>query len=252
VPDVALHSARDVLSRSHLPTWLMLAAAAGSVNAGALLACSRFVSHVTGTVTQIGVDFGASLVLAFDYTLVLLAFIAGAMASVIPIQGRFHRGKAPLHAAPLVVVALVVLATGVLGHFGVFGPIGGEIEEAADFWLLCVLAFAMGLLNATVASSTGGAVRTTHMTGPATDLGVQFATAWYLRGDDRRFALASAGLRATKIAGFAAGAALMLPLMSSFGHLAFVAPAGLVMVSIALSFLPHRSAATRRLASVTG
>jgi uncharacterized membrane protein YoaK (UPF0700 family) len=163
VPDVALHSARDVLSRSHLPTWLMLAAAAGSVNAGALLACSRFVSHVTGTVTQIGVDFGASLVLAFDYTLVLLAFIAGAMASVIPIQGRFHRGKAPLHAAPLVVVALVVLGTGVLGHFGVFGPIGGEIEEAADFWLLCVLAFAMGLLNATVASKhRGGGAHDPH------------------------------------------------------------------------------------------
>jgi uncharacterized membrane protein YoaK (UPF0700 family) len=248
VPDVVLHSAREVLSRRHLPTWSMLALAAGGVNAGALLACSRFVSHVTGTVTQIGVDFGTSLVLMFDYTLVLLAFVAGAMASVLAIQARARRGNTPLHAVPLLVVASLVLATGVLGHFGAFGPIGGAIEEAGDFTLLCVLAFAMGLLNATVATSTGSVVRTTHMTGPATDFGVQLASAWTLHGEERRLALMSALLRAAKIVSFGVGAALMLPLMQAFGHLAFVAPACVVVFAAVRSFLPQRTLASLRLA----
>jgi hypothetical protein len=46
------------------------------------LACERFVSHVTGTVTRIGVD--AREMLALEYALVLAAFMAGALAS--PLQ----------------------------------------------------------------------------------------------------------------------------------------------------------------------
>jgi len=37
---------------------------------------------------------------------------------------------------------------------------------------MALLAFAMGLMNATVATTTSLAVRTSHMTGPASDFGV--------------------------------------------------------------------------------
>jgi uncharacterized membrane protein YoaK (UPF0700 family) len=106
-------------------------------------------------------------------------------------------------------------------------------------------------LNATVSSSTGNAVRITHMTGPSTDLGVQLATAWYLDGEARSLALASAQLRAAKIFCFAVGAAAMLPLVNAFGHLAFVAPGCLVLVATVRSFLPHRNTAPRAFASAS-
>lgn len=232
-----LHSPADVLSRRHAASWSLLALAAGSVNAGALLACDRFVTHVTGTVTRIGVDIHA-WILMIDYGLVLLAFIVGAMASVLPIQARALRGRAPLHALPLVVVAAILASSGVAGHLGAFGPIGGELEEAADFALLCVLAFAMGLMNASVSTSTALAVRTTHMTGPATDFGVHLATAWISAGDARSQALRAAILRGTKIVSFGVGGALMVPLMSALGHVAFTIPAAFVLVATGLSFLP--------------
>jgi uncharacterized membrane protein YoaK (UPF0700 family) len=190
---VVLHSTAAVLSARHAPSMLLLALAAGAVNAGAFAACERFVTHVTGTVTQIGLDVG-EWVLMLEYTAVLIGFILGAMASVVAIQGRALTGKRPLHAVPLVATAIVLIAIGLAGSAGAFGPIGGQIEEVADFALLFCLAFAMGLMNASVASSTAVAVRTTHMTGPATDFGVSLAVAWFSRGEKRCVDLKMSGL----------------------------------------------------------
>jgi uncharacterized membrane protein YoaK (UPF0700 family) len=232
-----LHTSSGVLAPRHVASWMLLTLAAGGVNAGALMACDRFVTHVTGTLTRTGTDFGA-WILMLDYALVVLAFLAGAMASVLAIQARVRRGRRPLHALPMVVVAAVLLGVGIAGKLGVFGPIGGEIEETTDFALLSVLAFAMGLMNATVSTSTALAVRTTHMTGPTTDFGVHLATAWISAGTERAQALRAAALRGGKIACFALGAGLMLPMMGTLGHLAFAVPAVFVLVATARSFLP--------------
>ena len=53
-----LHHAPDVLSLRHSPSWMLLSLAAGAVNAGAFVVCERFVSHVTGVVSRIGIDGG--------------------------------------------------------------------------------------------------------------------------------------------------------------------------------------------------
>jgi uncharacterized membrane protein YoaK (UPF0700 family) len=45
-----------VHDRSMLPVWLAAAASAGMVNTITYLACQRFVTHVTGTLTHVGAD----------------------------------------------------------------------------------------------------------------------------------------------------------------------------------------------------
>ena len=242
-----LHRASDVLSLRHGPSWMLLALAAGSVNAGAFVACERFVTHITGIVSRIGLDAGV-WALMLEYALVLVSFIAGAMTSVLAIQARVLRGKRPLHALPLFSVAAVLAAVGFAGHLGAFGPIGGQVEEVTDFGFLCILAFAMGLMNASVATSTALSVRTTHMTGPATDFGVHLATAWLTTGDERKNALQLAALRGGKLASFCLGAVLMVPAMRSLGYLAFAVPAGLVLVATVRSFTPKRDTEAREAA----
>lgn len=237
-PAVALHGPPTIYSLRHAPSWLLLAFAAGGVNAGALLACQRFVSHVTGTATRIGVDAAGPWALALDYLLVLVCFIVGAMASVAALEGRHRRGKAPLFHLPLVAVATIVTAVAAAGHAGAFGAFGTSVETAGDFVLLALLSFAMGLQNATVATTTGLAVRTTHMTGPATDLGVHLATAAYVDGEARRTALRGAALRAGKLAAFVSGGAAMVPLARATGYAAFLLPAAVVLAATALSFVP--------------
>ena len=240
-----LHGASDVLSLRHGLSWMLLALAAGAVNAGAFLACESFVSHVTGVVSRIGLDVGAWALL-LEYTLVLVSFIAGAMMSVLAIQGRALHGKRPLHAFPLIAVAVVLAGVSFAGHLGAFGRIGGQVEETTDFAFLCTLAFAMGLMNASVASSTALAVRTTHMTGPATDFGVHLAMAWLSAGDARKNAFRLAALRGGKLVCFSLGAVLMVPAVRSLGYLAFVAPAGLVLIATVRSFFPRNHGNARQ------
>lgn len=234
---VALHTPRTVFSPRHAPSFLLLALAAGAVNAGAFLACERFVTHVTGTSTRLGLDVGQWW-LVVDYAIVLACFIAGAMTSVLAIEGRHHRGRRPLHAAPLLTVAALLGAVALAGHAGLFGPFGGTLEQPGDFVLLSVLSFAMGLQNAAVATSTGMLVRTTHMTGPATDLGVHLATGLLTSGETRRTSLANAALRAGKIGSFVAGAVVMLPVARAAGYTAFLFPAAIVAAATAASFVP--------------
>jgi uncharacterized membrane protein YoaK (UPF0700 family) len=236
---LALHQKKDVLSLRHLVSWVMLAAAAGAVNTGAFMACERFVAHVTGTVMRLGLEEQTTLLI--DYGLLLLCFVLGAMASVLAIDRRYYRGMRPLHEVPLVVVAVLLVVVSLLGVRGVFGAFGGE-GQSADTWVfLSLLAFAMGLQNAAVATSTGTLVRTTHLTGPTTDLGVQLASAMCVQGEARRSALQGAGLRAGKIIGFMAGVMVAVPLASRVGYSLFLLPAALVLVATLISFLPSLS-----------
>src|SRR5687767_12664850 len=128
----SLHKPEAVFSLRHAPSWLLLAAAAGSVNAAAFMACSRFVTHVTGTVSQIGMD-ASSIVLALDYAVVLACFVLGAMTSAVLLEGRHHEGKRPLYGLPLLLVSIILalLATG--GALGLFGEFGGSVEQPRDF-----------------------------------------------------------------------------------------------------------------------
>src|SRR5688500_1417686 len=73
-----LHDADAALTPVLLSSWTLLAGAAGAVNAAGFLASQRFVSHVTGTLTSLGLDAGAWL-LMLESSLLLVAFIAGSL-----------------------------------------------------------------------------------------------------------------------------------------------------------------------------
>jgi len=237
---ITLHKPEEILSFRHVPTWLMLTFAAGCVNAAALVACERYVTHVTGTVTRIGMEV-ARLSILLDFVIVLVSFVVGAMGAAVLINGRAHRGKRPLHAAPLMMVAAATAGIGLAGHADLLGTFGGAVDEPGDFVLLSVLSFASGLQNAAVATSTGLLVRTTHLTGPATDLGIHLVELAYVKGATRAMAKRHALLRAGKLVAFAFGAAAGVALARSVGFLAFLVPACLVLAATALSFLPARA-----------
>ena len=237
---IALHTADKIYAPRHIPSWLALACAAGSVNGFAFLSCEEFVSHITGTSTRIGLEWH-HLGLAAEYALVLGGFIGGAIASVIWLQARVCRGKRPRWATPLCAVALILAGVALAGHTGYFGPFDRQDTGEPPFILLSMLAFAMGLQNAAVASTTGLAIRTTHLTGPATDLGIYLGTAFFAGGDERRNALKGAGLRLGKIVAFVVGAGVAIQLADRLGYLMLLAPAALVSLAVVLSFLPDWS-----------
>ncbi len=234
---VTLHDPRTIFTLRHAPSWVLLSMSAGAVNAGGFLACRRFVSHVTGTATMISINAHLRE-LVFDLGLVMASFIVGAAVSVLALQGRKRKGQEPWHHAPLIAVSSILALVAALGMMGVFGPFGGNVQSTADVVLLSMLSFSMGLQNASVATLTGFMVRTTHLTGPASDLGVYLGTAMVTVGTDRGLALRAAGLRAMKIAAFIGGAAAMVPAARALGFGAFIFPAMTVLLATALSFVP--------------
>jgi uncharacterized membrane protein YoaK (UPF0700 family) len=226
-----LLSAESVHDRRHLSIWLSLTFSAGAVNAAALAACQRFVTHVTGTLTRVGADFG-DLWLMVDYACVFACFVAGAMTSVFLIDGRRMRNREPWPTAPLWLVAIVLLVTSVIGLAGGFGPFGRTVETAGDFVLLSLLGFAMGLQNASVATTTGMIVRTTHMTGPVTDFSIALATA--LSGGPAPLVTAarrSVFLRGSKVVSFFVGAFVASLLAGHLEYASFLLPAGVTILA---------------------
>ncbi|AKF09744.1 YoaK family protein [Sandaracinus amylolyticus] len=231
-----LFDSSAVHAPSRVASWLALALSAGAVNAIALAACSRYVTHVTGTLTRIGID-ALSWPLVFEYLLVLGAFVLGAASSVGLSEGRRLRGLPPRPWAPLALTASLLALAGALGSLGVFGDFGAGVERPGDFAFLAVLAFGMGLQNAAVATATGMLVRTTHMTGPATDLGVALGTlAHDVPSPLREAARRSAALRGGKMIAFAIGAGLGIALAGTLGYAALVVPAVVIAGVAATTF----------------
>jgi len=217
---------------------LALSFASGAVNAGSMLACGRFVTHVTGTATLIGLDVGR-WALVTDYLLVLFSFIAGAIAVGAAPGGR-ERGPAARLALTVVVLVLALVTT--LGVVGVFDPFGSTVEEASDFALLSMLGFAMGILNASSSRWMDNA-RVTHLTGEATDLGLAIGRGIRARGERRHEALSAALLRASKFVAFISGAGAMAWIGPKVGYYAFIAPAALVLGVLARAFRPRKTTA---------
>lgn len=239
--NVTLHTPDTIYLPRHTPSWFALACAAGAVNGFAFRACEQFVSHISGAATRMGMEW-QDTVMAFEFAAILISFVAGAMTSVLWIQARACRGKSPRWATPLLSVAAIFALTGLAGFYGILEPIGVHTATSSPpIFLLSVLAFALGLQNAAVATTTGLAVRTTHLTGPATDLGIHMATAFFATGEERKAALKGAYLRGGKIAAFVIGAGLSLPLANQLGYLTLLAPAALVSFAAALSFVPEWS-----------
>jgi uncharacterized membrane protein YoaK (UPF0700 family) len=228
-----LYDSETALRPRHLVSWMLFAGAAGTVNATAFLACATFVTHVTGTITRIGLDSG-TWQLMLEYTLVLGCFVAGAFAATAFLR-KTERPSA--FALALFGTASLLLVVAALGTLGVFGPFGGSVEEPGDFALLSLLGFAMGVQNATVASATALGLRTTHMTGPASDIGAHLGTALTSSGPARAAALRLSAVRGAKLAAFVVGAALAVPLARSFEFGAFIVPAAMITLATLTSLV---------------
>jgi uncharacterized membrane protein YoaK (UPF0700 family) len=101
-----------------------------------------------------------------------LPFVMGAACSAILINWgrRHHLGSR--FAMPLMLEAFLLLGFGLLGWLAY--PSQGFIVAAVP--LLC---FIMGLQNATITKISGARMRTTHVTGIVTDIGIELGKLVY-------------------------------------------------------------------------
>jgi len=163
-----------------------LAFVAGATNAGGFLVVGQYTSHMTGVVSTLADDVALGrFAVAGTAVLSIIAFIAGAMTTAVSVNWMRRRGATSLFAVPLVLEALLLLAFGAAAnhfrpHLALFTPL--------TILLLC---FLMGLQNAVITKVSHAEIRTTHVTGLVTDIGIELGRLIYVnRSVDRPKVLA--------------------------------------------------------------
>jgi uncharacterized membrane protein YoaK (UPF0700 family) len=155
---------------------LTLTFIAGAINAGGFMIVGQYTSHVTGIVSALA-DHAAlgmgQLMLAG--LLALLSFMAGAAHSAWLINLGRRLGWHSRFALPLLVEAGLLLCIGLMG-----AVLPSEVVAIPVVPLLC---FLMGVQNACITKISGARIRTTHMTGIVTDLGIEIGKLTYWNAD---------------------------------------------------------------------
>lgn len=153
--------------------WISFAFQAGCINVGGFLACHRFVTHTTGFATFFGSEMAQGEVqMAFGYLSVPLFFLIGAMFSAFFTDRRSLHNHRPNYIIVFGAMWLCLLAVFILGIKDFFGTFGEEITLSKDYQLLALLSLSSGVQNAMITSVSKAVVRTTHLTGLTTDLGI--------------------------------------------------------------------------------
>lgn len=203
--------------------WMLLAFQGGYVNIGGLLTIHLFVSHVTG----FSAHFSQALISknylnSFYFLLVPFFFLLGSVFSSLFTEIRKKRSKEPIYIYIMLILSFVFLFVSLSGYGGYFGEFGESFENFRDFVLLSMLAFSCGSQNAIFTHYSKSIIRTTHLTGVTTDLGIGIAK--YFISKDRDEGKLNR-IRVEIIFSFIFGSLLGAVIFPKYKFLAFLVPA---------------------------
>lgn len=163
---------KDFLKKRYISLWAVLGFQAGFINSFGFLAGGKFVSHITGFGTQIGLAIGdKQIFFAGELLFIPLFFILGSFFSGSITTARIDRGLQPKYHVVMMTMPVTLLLLMLLGHFGIFGEFQGHASNENAILLSYALASLCGLQNGCFATLTKGQIRTTHLTGLSTDIG---------------------------------------------------------------------------------
>ncbi len=202
----------------------LLSLTAGFTNVAGVLAFSVLTTNVTGHAATLALelskgDFRSARMIALWLSL----FLSGAFLSSLYVtyQGRQKR---TVYIGPLLVEMSILLTVAMYGH-----TYDGSLAMKEMF--AGSLLFAMGAQNALVSMISGSVVRTTHLTGMFTDLGIGLSEALVARGISKPLRNKLA-LYLTIIVVFLSGGMLGTYCFSEFGYHSLIIPAGFVLITI--------------------
>lgn len=212
---------------------ILLCLNAGFINATGFMAFAVLTTNVTGHAALLAVNLATGRWRAARMVgLWLLLFLTGAFASSFYI-GKVGRDKPFAYTAPILVVILLILI------IAIFGPDYRHTLPETEYFAGSLL-FAMGMQNALVSVVSGSVVRTTHLTGMFTDLGIDLSAALLSRKNlnaahKRRILLRLAIIVFFLLGGLAGGFAFLALHFS-----AFYIPVGLLFTVLCYDYFRVR------------
>lgn len=176
----------------------LLSLVAGMVNVTGFFAVNRLTTNVTGHFAYF-VDEVSKLHFwqAFTYFLYTFCFCFGSFVSNFLIEFISSKNDRYIYSFPASFELILLIVLGCANH--------KMVDQHPDI-IACSLLFAMGLQNSLVTTLSNASVRTTHLTGLFTDLGIELSQLFFYKAHAQKEALLSSiKLRLTIISCFFIG-----------------------------------------------
>jgi len=201
----------------------LLSFVAGIVNVAGFLAVQRLTTNVTGHFAFF-VDevFKLNFWEGFIYFLYIFFFFLGSFTSNLLIEIVTRKNENYVYIIPTLIESFILILMAFFGSL--------LIQQNSNLLAFSLL-FAMGLQNSFVTSISNATVRTTHLTGLFTDLGIELSQLFFFKHKEQKDKLLSSiKLRLTIISFFFIGGLLGGILYSSI-ELYVLLIAGLTLIS---------------------
>lgn len=204
----------------------LLSVIAGGLNAVGFLVAGSFTANMTGNMSLFAEHMAKlELLLALSFMGLAVAFIGGACAAAFAIRLGERRRGIPIYALVIVAEAIILLILALV-------MLAGN-SDAGEVFLVTVLSFVMGLQNAVTTMISGAQVRTTHVSGMATDIGIELAD-MVVRHPNSDQAFRKLKLHSLTLSGFLLGGILGAVLYGAIGNWFFVL-AGVALLVVSTS-----------------
>lgn len=179
----------------------MLSFVAGIVNVAGFLSIQRLTTNVTGHFAFLVEEiFKLNIWQGFIYFSYILFFFLGSFISNTMVEIISRKNDRLIYVIPTVFESIVLVILAVCGQF---------LAVRTPNLLACSMLFVMGLQNSLVTTISNATVRTTHLTGLFTDLGIEISQLFFYRKKEQLGKLhSSIKLRLTIITFFFLGGLL--------------------------------------------
>ncbi|NEN74790.1 DUF1275 domain-containing protein [Pelistega sp. NLN82] len=147
---------------------------AGAINAGGFLAINQYTSHMSGIVSQM-----SDMAILGEFSMVLwclgavMAFMAGSATTAIIINFARHCYLQSEYALPIFIEACALI------FFGLLDGIQWDYSWLWTSLTVATLCYIMGLQNAITTDISQYKLRSTHVTGTVTDIGMELGKMFY-------------------------------------------------------------------------
>lgn len=230
---------KDLYKKECTLLWSILSFKAGIINACGFLLAGSYVSHVTGFGTQMGIAMGhEEYEIGIELLVIPFAFIGGSLLTSLILDRNYSPSKIPNYPIVQSLITFLLGAIALLFSVEFFGPTSPLVHNDRSILLIGLLCLICGLKNGLTTWATHGKIRTTHVTGLATDIGLHLSKIFGPEGVKSRFPEPKnvTYVRIATLASFSMGSAIAALLIPVIGYkvfyLAFAISATLMAVSI--------------------
>lgn len=177
------HRGKGRILKHNLKLAALLSFVAGVVNVSGFFSVQQLTTNVTGHFAFfadeiVKQNFGFAAAFLFY----IIAFFSGAFVSSILVETVQKRNNRFVTLVPVAGEIAILTSVAIID--------ADLISKNADL-IACSLLFAMGLQNALVTRISNSVVRTTHLTGLFTDLGIELSQLFFYRKEDQQRKLMS-------------------------------------------------------------